>query len=139
MMLEESVQFVRLNSGEDIIAEVTQVQMDESTHYVLHNPMKIIYQIGGPRTSLSISLMQWVFSRICETQDFIIYPNDILTMNKTTESMEDYYWESVDHFTRSKEKLEKNTVFDDPVEEQNDLLAEIHDMLGGATNKRKLH
>jgi len=138
-MIEESVQFVRLNTGEDLVAEVTQVQSDDNAHYILHNPMKIVYQIGGSKASLSISLMQWVFSRICENQDFIIYPQDILTMNKTTEGMEDYYWESVDHFTRSKEKLEKNTVFDDPVEEQNDLLAEIQEMLGSSTNKRKLH
>lgn len=135
---EESVRFVRLNTGEDLIAEVTEIQKDENTYYVLHHPMKIVYQIGGSKGTLAISLMQWVFSRICDTQDFIIYPNDVLTMNKTTESMEDYYWESVDHFTRSKEKLEKNTVFDDPVEEQNDLLSEIQEMLG-ATNKRKLH
>ena len=137
-MFEESVQFVRLNTGEDLIAEVTQVQNDDNTHYILHNPMKVVYQIGGARASLSVSLMQWVFSRICENQDFIIYPTDILTMNKTTGDMEDYYWESVDHFVRSKEKLEKNTVFDDPVEEQNDLLSEIQTLIK-TTDKRKLH
>jgi hypothetical protein len=59
-------------------------------------------------------------------------------MNKTTEGMEDYYWESVDHFIRSKDKLEKNTIFEDAVEEQNDLLSEIHDLLK-TTNKRKLN
>lgn len=137
-MFEESVQFVRLNTGEDLIAEVTQVQNDDNTHYVLHNPMKVVYQIGGARASLTVSLMQWVFSRICANQDFIIYPTDILTMNKTTDDMEDYYWESVDHFTRSKEKLEKNTVFDDAVEEQNDLLSEIQNLIK-TTDKRKLH
>ena len=137
-MFEESVQFVRLNTGEDLIAEVTQVQNDDNTHYVLHNPMKVVYQIGGARASLTVSLMQWVFSRIFANQDFIIYPTDILTMNKTTDDMEDYYWESVDHFTRSKEKLEKNTVFDDAAEEQNDLLSEIQNLIK-TTDKRKLH
>jgi hypothetical protein len=137
-MEEESVQFVRLNTGEDLVAEVTQVQSDDNAHYILHNPMKIVYQIGGSKGSLAISLMQWVFNRICENQDFIIYPQDILTMNKTTEGMEDYYWESVDHFIRSKDKLEKNTIFEDAVEEQNDLLSEIHDLLK-TTNKRKLN
>lgn len=135
---EESVQFVRLNTGEDLVAEVTQVQSDDNAHYILHHPMKIVYQIGGSKGSLAISLMQWVFNRICENQDFIIYPQDILTMNKTTEGMEDYYWESVEHFIRSKDKLEKNTVFDDVVEEQNDLLSEIQDLLK-TTNKRKLN
>jgi hypothetical protein len=138
IMEEESVQFVRLNTGEDLVAEVTQVQSDDNAHYILHNPMKIVYQIGGSKGSLAISLMQWVFNRICENQDFIIYPQDILTMNKTTEGMEDYYWESVDHFIRSKDKLEKNTIFEDAVEEQNDLLSEIHDLLK-TTNKRKLN
>jgi hypothetical protein len=74
--------------------------------------------------------MQWVFFRICENQDFILYPNDLVTMNKTADEMEDYYWQSVEHFQGSKDKIEKNTHYEeDGVLNQNDLLSEIQDWL----------
>jgi len=135
-MIQSAVQFIRLQTGEDIITEISEVDNDDTKYYVFHNPMKIVYRISGKNGTLAVSLMQWVFSRICSEQDFIIYPDDVITMNKTTSDMEDYYWESVQHFTGKKEDLEDQTSFDkfDNVE---DLLADLNDLL--KTDKTKLH
>lgn len=136
---ENSVQFLRLNTGEDLISEVTEIKSDDNTYYILHNPMKLVYQINGMKGSMSISLMQWVFFRICENQEFVLYPNDVVTMNKTADEMEDFYWQSVEHFQVSREKIEKNTHYEeDVVKDQNDLLSEIQELFK-TTNKRKLN
>jgi hypothetical protein len=51
---ENSVQFLRLNTGEDLISEVTEIKNDETTYYILHNPMKLVYQVNGTKGSMSI-------------------------------------------------------------------------------------
>lgn len=139
-MLENSVKFVRLNTGEDLVSEVSEVENDDNRYYVLHNPMKIIYQMNMKGGGLTISLMQWVFARICDDQDFIVYCNDVVTMNKPTDSLENYYWETVEHFDTVKESLAKKTSFDNDVKDESEFLSELQDMLQsfGSVNK-KLH
>lgn len=139
-MLENSVKFVRLNTGEDLVSEVSEVENDDNRYYVLHNPMKIIYQMNMKGGGLTISLMQWVFARICDDQDFIVYCNDVVTMNKPTDSLENYYWETVEHFDTVKESLAKKTSFDNDVKDESEFISELQDMLQsfGSVNK-KLH
>ena len=112
-MEESTVKFVRLTTGEDIIAEVLYFEDDEVKYYVLNNPFKVVYMTGNKPGILSISLMQWVFWRITNTQSFTVYPNDVITVADTTDSMEEYYWSSVEHFNEYKEKLSKQTEFND--------------------------
>lgn len=139
-MLENSVKFVRLNTGEDLVSEVSEVENDDNRYYVLHNPMKIIYQMNMKGGGLTISLMQWVFARICDDQDFIVYCNDVVTMNKPTDSLESYYWETVEHFDTVKESLAKKTSFDNDVKDESEFISELQDTLQsfGSVNK-KLH
>lgn len=139
-MLENSVKFVRLNTGEDLVSEVSEIENDDNRYYVLHNPMKIIYQMNVKGGGLTISLMQWVFARICDDQDFIVYSNDVVTMNKPTDSLESYYWETVEHFDTVKESLAKKTSFDNDVKDESEFLSELQDILQsfGSLNK-KLH
>lgn len=139
-MLENSVQFVRLNTGEDLVSEVSEIENDDNRYYIFHNPMKIIYQMNVKGGGLTISLMQWVFARICDNQDFIIYSNDVVTMNKTTDSMESYYWETVGHFDGMKENLDKKTSFDNDVKDESEYLSELQDILQSFGNlNKKLH
>lgn len=139
-MLENSVKFVRLNTGEDLVSEVSEIENDDNRYYVLHNPMKIVYQMNVKGGGLTISLMQWVFARICDDQDFVVYSNDVVTMNKPTDSLESYYWETVEHFDTVKESLAKKTSFDNDVKDESEFLSELQDMLQsfGSVNK-KLH
>jgi hypothetical protein len=143
MKMENSVKFVRLVTGEDIIAEVTHVESDTEAYYVLSNPLKVVYMSGSKAGILSVSLMQWVFWRICEEQQFTIYPEDVLTVAKPTDHMEEYYWSSVDHFSESKEKLNKQTQFedaelDDEPGESSEFLESIMELLKNS-DKGKLH
>lgn len=91
------IKFIRLNTGEDLISEVIKMEKEDGSYYVLRNPLKVLY-VTTKTSSLSISLMQWVFHRICEDQDFMIFSNDIITMGNPTPSMLEYYVNSVDHF-----------------------------------------
>ena len=140
-MLENSVQFVRLNTGEDLVSEVSEIENDDNRYYILHNPMKIIYQMNVKGGGLTISLMQWVFARICEDQDFIVYSNDVVTMNKTTDSMESYYWETVEHFDGIKDSLAKKTSFDNNVKDESEFMSELNELLSSFStlNKKNLH
>ena len=143
-MEESTVKFVRLTTGEDIIAEVMYFEDDKESYYVLNNPLKVVYMTGSKPGILSISLMQWVFWRIANTQSFTIYPNDVLTVANTTDSMEEYYWSSVDHYSEYKEKLTKQTEFEDSsfeedAEETAEALRTILDSINNIDPKRKLH
>lgn len=140
---ENSVKFIRLVTGEDLIAEVTQVEAEKEAYYILSNPLKVVYLTGSKPGILSISLMQWVFWRICEDQQFTIYPEDVLTIGEPTANMEDYYWTSVEHFSSSKEKLNKQTEFadaelDDEEADTNEMLDSIMELLQKA-EKKNLH
>lgn len=144
-MEESTVKFVRLTTGEDLISEVMFYEDDKESYYVLNNPLKVVYMTGSKPGILSISLMQWVFWRIAGTQSFTIYPNDVLTVANTTESMEEYYWSSVDHFSEYKEKLSKQTEFDadisfeEEAQDTADTLKTILDTIKDLDPKRKLH
>jgi hypothetical protein len=143
-MDENTVKFVRLNTGEDIIAEVMYFEDEKEKYYVLNNPLKVVYMTSAKPGVLSISLMQWVFWRIANTQSFTIYPNDVLTVASTTTSMEEYYWSSVEHFSEYKEKLSNQTEFDDVSfdDEPEDTADAVQSILDGINNldpKRKLH
>jgi hypothetical protein len=143
-MDENTVKFVRLSTGEDIIAEVMYFEDDKEKFYVLNNPLKVVYMTGNKPGILSISLMQWVFWRITDTQSFNVYPNDVITVANTTDSMEEYYWSSVEHFNEYKEKLSKQTQFDDSsfeleTEDTVDVVQTILDGINNIDPKRKLH
>ncbi len=146
MTLEESIKFIRLSNGEDLISQLVEVRKEEEdSYYILINPLKIVYMTGNKPGILSISLMQWVFHRVCSDQEFTIYPSDVLTMAKPTDSLTEYYQDSLEHFDEVKEKLKKNTEFsstEDGVFEDVDddkLLDELKEILTSTSSKRILH
>lgn len=107
--MEQTVEFFRLVTGEDIVSEY-EVQED---HYVLINPCKIVYLTSSKPGFLSISLMQWVFSKLCEEQIFDLPKNQVLIKSSVSESMIDHYFNSVEHFNKA--ELKKKMEFDDPI------------------------
>ena len=145
MTLEESIKFIRLSNGEDLISQLVEVRKEEEdSYYILINPLKIVYMSGNKPGILSISLMQWVFHRVCSDQEFTIYPSDVLTMAKPTDSLMEYYQDSLDHFDEVKEKLKKNTEFSSSEEVYkdvavDDLLDELKEVLTNTSSKRILH
>ena len=146
MTLEESIKFIRLSNGEDLISQLVEIRKEEEdSYYILINPLKIVYMTGTKPGILSISLMQWVFHRVCSEQEFTLYPSDVLTVAKPTDSLMEYYQDSLDHFDEVKEKLKKNTQFsstEDGVFEDVDddkILDELKEVLTNTSSKRILH
>lgn len=155
--IEGQVRFFRLNNGEDIIAYSYRVPADEVdiSHYILNDPMKIIYMTTsrGQRPYMSISLMQWVFSRISDKQEFRIEEKDVLFASEPAVALVDYYYETVEHFLDMKEKQKKEIQFgevenledelfdEEEILDENEGLEMLKDLLNQSKgiDKKKLH
>lgn len=117
---ELGVQFLRLSTGEDVISDVLKVITDSNHIFILKDPLKVIYSITTK--GVSVSLMQWIFSRVCDFQEFTLYPNDIITMAIPSNNMNEYYKEMVDHI--NKYKIKKTKDIEDLEEDQEDISEE---------------
>lgn len=142
MEKEQKVEFFRLVTGEDIVSEY---ELDYNTNsYRLYNPCKVVYLTSGKPGFLSISLMQWIFSKLCAEQEFLLPINQVLIKSTVTESMVDHYFQSVDYF--EKNELKKKIEFDSPISDDSEeytdegleLLEKIMEKIG-KTDKGKLH
>lgn len=144
------VKFIRMNTGEDIIAELISHKNDDDEFYVLVNPLKIIYTISESHGGISIALMQWIFPRICDKQEFPVYSNDIITMSSPSKQMETYYWNVLNKFDNmglllaptNKNAVQYDTEEDDedeiePTEEEMEYINKMLDEI--KNGKRKLH
>lgn len=139
--MDTEVYFLRLVTGEDVIAEY-EVYED---FYRLYNPCKIVYLSSMKQGYLSISLMQWVFSKISENQVFDLPKSQILLKSKPSEKMVEHYFGSVEHFINS--SLNDSVSFDDPISSEEDenmtqeeALKLIENLLGASKDKKgKLH
>ena len=89
----DNLRFVRLNTGEDIITELSFIEDKENknTYYVLSNPLKIVYSISKNSDQIGISLLPWVFDRLCATSQFVIFCKDVLTMTIPSDELKKYY------------------------------------------------
>ena len=140
-MEENSVKFIRLSTGEDIVSEVLEIDEGDGVfYYQLANPMKVVYMIPGNRPGIfSISLMQWIFNRLCNDQSFTLHPSSIITMGTPTDALIDYYWKSIDSSDENKEKEEKDTEFIDE-DLENEILEKYKDyLMSEKLDKRKLN
>lgn len=108
--MDTEILFLRLKNGEDLITEVQELD----NTYVLLNPCKVLYLKGSKSGYLSISLMQWVFARICSDQMFEIDKNEVLFKTLPEDTLVEHYWNSVEHFTQmeSKDKVEYESMTD---------------------------
>ena len=133
--MEQDIQFLRLKNGEDIITEV----QENAGSLVLINPCKILYLKGKKSGFLSISLMQWVFSRISADQMFEIDKNEVLFKTLPDDGMIIHYFNSVEHFLEKESS--SNIEYDDPTidDSYEDNLELLKDLLGTKDDKGKLH
>ena len=133
--MEQDIQFLRLKNGEDIITEV----QENADSLVLINPCKILYLKGKKSGFLSISLMQWVFSRISADQIFEIDKNEVLFKTLPDDGMIVHYFNSVEHFLE-KESVD-NIEYDDPTidDSYEDNLELLKELLETKDDKGKLH
>lgn len=106
---DNPVKFIRLNTGEDIISEVIFMESDE-THYLFVNPLKIVYNLGKRNDSVILAFSPWIFSSLCEKQEFPVYPNDVLTIADPSEDVTGAYWEFVERMSieRNEEMIQES-------------------------------
>jgi hypothetical protein len=146
------IKFIRMNTGEDIIAELVKHNQEDEECYVLINPLKILYSVSQSQGGVSIALMQWIFPRICDKQEFPVYSNDIITMCSPSKQMETYYWNVLNKFddmgfvlapsnrNAMEQMYEDEDDDEDEVEPTEEELEYINKMLDEVRNgKRKLH
>lgn len=125
--METEIHFLRLKTGEDLISEVQETP----TSYILMNPCKVLYLKSQKTGFLSISLMQWIFSKLCSDQTFEMDKSEVLVKALPDDTFIEHYWNSVDHFLNSvsKDQIE----YENPNEEDESLedkLEMIKNMLG---------
>jgi len=84
----ENIKIVRLQSGEDIIADCQQDE--ENSTMVLNNPMHIIFK-RIPSGKTVMFMMPWLPIELIKENMAIIYDNDILTMFDPKDDLIEYY------------------------------------------------
>jgi len=96
--------FIRLASGEDIVAELTEIynKAEDITIYNLHNPVKLIYVPSREPGIYTIGMMQWISQTISEEQIFTINGDAIVTIGNLTKYISTMYSRAIAHYsTRS--------------------------------------
>lgn len=106
--------FIRLQNGDDIIAEVVETEDEHGTTYTLYHPLKLVYVPSEQTGYVSIAFMPWVFPRIVEEQCFVLNDDDILLYETVNKKMNIYYWDSVDSYMRKSEELQVEQEQEEP-------------------------
>jgi len=102
----QAIQFIRLNNGDDVVAQVIEVGENDQINYILVNPLKVVYMPSQQGSAyLQVAFIPWVFTRICSEQEFIIHAEDVITMSNVSSYMEEYYWKNMDHFISKDEDV----------------------------------
>jgi hypothetical protein len=118
--------FIRLKTGDDIIAEAFETGDATGDYITVINPLKAMYVPATSTGYLQIAFMPWVYPRICDQQEFNIKREEVLLYQDVTDNMNEYYWESVEHYLAAKrEKVEE--IQEEKIDEEimEELLEEI--------------
>ena len=119
---------VRLQNGDDVIAEVIEMEDETGVTYTLFHPLKVVYIPSDTTGYLTVAFMPWVFPRLCEQQEFVIHSQDILFISNVTNKMNDYYWENLDYFAKKvsveEEKVNEQVQQEDAYQKLKEALVE---------------
>lgn len=130
------IRFIRLTNGEDIVAEVLDVA---NGRIVINNPLKILYTPSLNTGYLSISLMQWVFTRISKQQKFDMDMTNVLVMTDPEDNLKSHYNESLNTFDKANDDDEEDDIDFNTLEgdEGIEMLKNLMDKIKGG--KGRLH
>ena len=112
--LIQGVKIVRLQSGEDIIANI--IEDDESDMVMLNNPMHLIFK----RTSQGTVMMMlpWLPIELIKDNMATIYSSDILTMVDPKDALIEYYGNMIN--TEQLKNMRDDTLVNNLKEAMND-------------------
>jgi len=99
-----NIKIIRLQSGEDIMADV--MENDENELIVLDNPMHIIFK-RMPTGQTVMMMMPWLPIEIIKENNATIYGTDILTVIEPKEDLIEYYGRAV---IEAQEIMEKKRI-----------------------------
>ena len=136
-----NIKIVRLQSGEDIMADV--MENDENELIVLDNPMHIIFK-RMPTGQTIMMMMPWLPIEIIKENNATIYGTDILTVIEPKDDLIEYYGRAV---LESQEIMEKKRIRgindddfydeeDDDEDEEELQIEDVIDLMREKKNKR---
>ena len=112
-----NIKIVRLQSGEDIIADFIEDNDNETV--LLDNPMHIIFK-RIPTGQTVMMMMPWLPLEIIKDNSAMIYISDILTVINPKDEMIKYYGDVVVEAQQQMEKKFPKLYADDEEEEDDD-------------------
>lgn len=111
--------FIRLQNGDDIVAETVEYEDEKGVLYMLCNPLKVVYVQSPHHGYLSVSFIPWVFTKICDNQEFVIHADDVLLVSNVSEQMNEYYWANAQSFNKPLEEQHEEVIEPEPEETPN--------------------
>ena len=116
---ESQIKIVRLQSGEDIIADCTAIE--DSDTVLLNRPMHIIFKRVSTGRSVMM-MMPWLPIELIKENSAIIYEADILTVIDPKDDLVEYYSNAVcdDNVKFATESSIRPELFDGEDEEDDD-------------------
>ena len=138
-----NIKIVRLQSGEDIMADV--MENDENELIVLDNPMHIIFK-RMPTGQTVMMMMPWLPIEIIKENNATIYGTDILTVIEPKDDLIEYYGKAV---LEAQEIMEKKKIrgindddfYDDEEEDDDEEELQVEDVIDLMREKKnkRLH
>jgi hypothetical protein len=117
-----NIKIVRLQSGEDIMADV--IQDEENDTLLLDNPMHIIFK-RIPSGQTIMMMMPWLPIEIIKENNAIVYATDILTIIEPKDDLIEYYGNIVfEAHEKMMETRDFNSYEDDEEDEEEELSSE---------------
>ena len=117
-----NIKIVRLQSGEDIMADV--IQDEENDTLLLDNPMHIIFK-RIPSGQTIMMMMPWLPIEIIKENNAIVYATDILTIIEPKDDLIEYYGNIVfETHEKMMETRDFNSYEDDEEDEEEELSSE---------------
>ncbi len=137
-----NIKIVRLQSGEDIMADV--MENDENELIVLDNPMHIIFK-RMPTGQTVMMMMPWLPVELIKENSALVYTSDIVTVIEPKEAMIRYYDRLVERTVNDmadSDKLLEDLLDeqdkDDEEQQQEEMMQELLQHIQEVKNK-KLH
>jgi len=126
-----NIKIVRLQSGEDIMADV--IQHEENDTILLENPMHIIFK-RIPTGQTVMMMMPWLPIEIIKENNAIIYGTDILTIIEPKDDLVEYYGNVV---VEAQQKMSEQRNFNDIEDDEEDYDIEEDELLEILKEKKK--
>ena len=108
-----NIKIVRLQSGEDIMADI--LQDEENDTIMLDNPMQVIFK-RIPTGQTVMMMMPWLPIEIIKENSAVVYSSDILTIIEPKDDLVNYYGSVV---IEAQQRMEEKRDFS-PSEEDED-------------------